>query len=409
MNRLITVLFLFVMPLALAGQEKEFVRVKPREGDGVGTLLQRYLLPVNKAYMNKFRELNKGKFTKKGGIITQKEYDLPVRIHKYNKKNIRTTLGIDDFDRAAKIRNYNIELQRLGLKQGDYRVNLELWVPFFDLESIKPAVTETSAEKEITQKENTEEPEDNGKEKTGRKYEIFGKDFEDIKIKDEKLKGCYYYLDAGHGGPDPGAIGFKDNNQLCEDEYAYDVTLRLGRNLIEHGATVFIIVRDPNDGIRNEQYLKCDNDEIYIGNIDIDLDNIKRLRKRASIVNNLYEENKANGKVHQLVCIHVDSRGNDDLIDMFFYYKPGSSKGEKVAETVLKTIKNKYDKHQPGRGYKGTVSSRSLHMLRETLPTGLYIELGNIQNSKNQYRLIEKGNRQAIADWLCDGLINAKN
>jgi N-acetylmuramoyl-L-alanine amidase len=410
-------LFLLALPLAITAQEKEYVRVKPKEGDGVNIILKRYLLPINKSYINKFKELNKGKFTKKGGIITHKEYDLPVRIHKFNKKNIRTTLGIDDFDRAKKIQNYNLELQRLGIKEGDYKVNLELWVPFFDLDDIKPSAAETEklttkeADKAVTketEKENTEETEETGKEKSGGKYEIFGKDFEDIKIKDSKLKGCFYYLDAGHGGPDPGAIGYKDENQLCEDEYAYDVTLRLGRCLIEHGATVYIIVRDPNDGIRNEQYLKCDNDEIYIGNIDIDIDQVKRLRKRASIINNLYEENREKGKVHQLVCIHVDSRGNNDLIDIFFYFKPGSAKGEKVAETVFHTIKDKYDKHQPGRGYKGSVTSRNLHMLRECEPTGLYIELGNIQNPKNQYRLIEKGNRQAIAEWLCEGLIKAK-
>ncbi len=416
MNRFIIVFFLLALPVALAGQDKEYARVKPREGDGVGTLLQRYLLPAGKSYMNKFRELNKGRFTKKGGLITGREYYLPVRIYKYNKKSIRTTLGIDDFDKAKKIQDYNLELQKQGLKQGDYRTNLELWVPMFGFDAIKKTEkevkpeTEKPADKEPqTEREQTEETDDGGREKSGRKYEIFGSGYDDVTIKSDALEGCCYYLDAGHGGPDPGAIGYKDNNQLCEDEYAYDVTLRLARCLIEHGATVFIIVRDPNDGIRDEKYLKCDNDEIYIGNVEIDLDNVKRLRKRASIVNNLYEENRSDGRVHQLVCIHVDSRGNNDLIDIFFYYKPGNSKGQKVAETVLKTIKNKYDKHQPGRGYKGTVTSRNLHMLRETQPTGLYIELGNIQNSKNQYRLIEKGNRQAIAEWLCEGLIKAKN
>ncbi len=403
MNKLLILLLIIVSSTAMAAQEKEYVKVKPKEGDGVNTLLKRYLLTPDKKYINKFKELNKGRFTKKGGLITTKEYFLPVRIHRYNKKNIRTTLGIDDFERANKIKNYNLELFRLGLKDGDYRVNLELWVPVYDPAEVKPP------KEAVPEKGNTEEQEDSGKEKTDRKYEIFGRDFEDIAVKSNRLKGCYYYLDAGHGGPDPGAIGFKDNNQLCEDEYAYDVTLRLARCLIENGATVFMIVRDPNDGIRNESYLKCDNDEYYIGNIDIDLDNIQRLRKRASIVNNLYEENKSKGRVQQLVCIHVDSRSNNELIDIFFYYKPGSTKGEKVAETVYRTIKNKYDKHQPGRGYKGSVTSRNLHMLRETQPTGLYIELGNIQNSNNQVRLLEKGNRQAIAEWLCEGLINSAN
>jgi len=36
---------------------------------------------------------------------------------------------------------------------------------------------------------------------------IFGKDHEAVTIQDSLLKGAVYYLIAGHGGPDPGAIG----------------------------------------------------------------------------------------------------------------------------------------------------------------------------------------------------------
>lgn len=64
----------------------------------------------------------------------------------------------------------------------------------------------------------------------------------------------------------------------------------------------------------------------------------------------------------------------------------------------------KYEKAQPGRDYHGTVSLRNLHILRESAPVGVYFELGNIQYPLYQIRLIEPNNRQAIANWLCDGL-----
>ncbi|MBT6763585.1 MAG: N-acetylmuramoyl-L-alanine amidase, partial [Prolixibacteraceae bacterium] len=67
-------------------------------------------------------------------------------------------------------------------------------------------------------------------------FEIFGKKYADVEITGNDLNGAIYYLMAGHGGPDPGAVGKYNNKQLCEDEYAYDVTLRLARKLIQNGA-----------------------------------------------------------------------------------------------------------------------------------------------------------------------------
>jgi N-acetylmuramoyl-L-alanine amidase len=43
------------------------------------------------------------------------------------------------------------------------------------------------------------------------------------------------------------------------------------------------------------------------------------------------------------------------------------------------------------------------------LPTGVYIELGNIKNPLDQDRLVIQNNRQAVANWLCEGLLQAAN
>jgi N-acetylmuramoyl-L-alanine amidase len=45
-------------------------------------------------------------------------------------------------------------------------------------------------------------------------------------------------------------------------------------------------------------------------------------------------------------------------------------------------------------------------MLRETHPVAIYAELGNIRNSRDQKRFIIEDNRQAVANWLCEGLMN---
>lgn len=237
-------------------------------------------------------------------------------------------------------------------------------------------------------------------------YSIFGKDYAKTPIYDTQLKGHVYYIVSGHGGPDPGAMFNKEGNWLCEDEYAYDVSLRMARNLITHGAKVYMITRDENDGIRDEVYLSPDKDETVWGGSGMPLNQRARLQQRSEVINKLYRENKAKGyEVQRTIITHVDSRYEEHKIDVFFYYNPNSTSGQSLANTMYSTIKSEYDEHQQGRGYTGVVKSRDLWMLRETIPTSVYIELGNISNSFDQRRLLIPNNRQAIANWLADGII----
>ena len=66
----------------------------------------------------------------------------------------------------------------------------------------------------------------------------------------------------------------------------------------------------------------------------------------------------------------------------------------------------KYKKHQPNRGFSGTVSERNLHVLRETNPPGVFLELGNMQNHEDLVRFVKPSNREAVARWICEGLID---
>ena len=72
---------------------------------------------------------------------------------------------------------------------------------------------------------------------------------------------------------------------------------------------------------------------------------------------------------------------------------------------MRETFSDHYDKHQPDRGFTGTVSTRTLYVLDKTLPVGIYAELGNIQNSFDQRRFLQSDNRQALANWMCRGFI----
>lgn len=231
---------------------------------------------------------------------------------------------------------------------------------------------------------------------------LFGNKYQEYTIKSNKLKGTCFYLSSGHGGPDPGAIGKVDGYELHEDEYAYDITLRLARTLLEEGATVHMIIQDALDGIRDDRYLSNSDRETCMGEV-IPLNQVKRLQQRSDKINSLAKRTKE--KYKRAVFIHVDSRSQKEQLDVFFYWAPKSSGGKKLANTMRTTFESHYDKHQPSRGFTGTVGERSLFVLDKTTPVGIYAELGNIQNSFDQRRFLDPNNRQALANWMCRGFI----
>jgi len=131
-----------------------------------------------------------------------------------------------------------------------------------------------------------------------------------------------------------------------------------------------------------------------------------RLFQRSNIINDLYQRNLEAGVTKQrLIAIHVDSRSRREQIDLFFYYKPEVPASRKLAMQLHSTMKRNYRKHRSSGRYYGTVSARDLHMLRETKPVSVYVELGNIRNTFDQQRVVLESNRQALANWLLEGFL----
>jgi N-acetylmuramoyl-L-alanine amidase len=288
---------------------------KPLDGEGVWAFFKRHNLSTE--YLDEFKELNKGKFSSDGGLLSHHSYTLPETSEK--------------------------------------------WI-----------------------------------------VPLFGKENEELILKDEELKGAVFYLVSGHGGPDPGAIGDYGKLKLHEDEYAYDITLRLAKNLMQKGATVHIIVLDADDGIRSDTYLQPDKDETVMGQT-IPLDQIQRLKQRCDAINNLSKNENAD--YQRCIEIHLDSRSIKKQLDVFFYYFEKSKKGKELAETLMKTFEKNYKKHQPQRGFSGTATFRNLYMLKNTNPVAVFVELGNIRNDRDQRRFVMESNRQALANWLTDGIV----
>ncbi|SHL13182.1 N-acetylmuramoyl-L-alanine amidase family protein [Hymenobacter psychrotolerans] len=317
-----------------------------RRGDGVQVLLQRYGLNTRQQ-QQQFRRLNQGRLTKAGGLVVGRSYVLPAAAPK-----AATT--------AAK--------SKAGSRQARNPTSRGI-----STQPLLPA-------------------------------KLFGPRYSPVPVRDRALRGAVYYLSPGHGGPDPGAIGQYGTHNLAEDEYAYDVTIRLARVLMEHGATVYMMVQDPNDGIRDEAVLETDHDEIGYPNQVIPLSQVYRLRKRIAEVNRLHTRHK--GAYQRLIALHVDSRSAGQNIDVFFYHHPGNALGLRLAKNIHKVFTARYKRAQPNRPYSGNVSERgTLYEVRNSRAPAVFMELGNIRNSKDQRRFLVPDNRQALANWIYEGLL----
>lgn len=116
----------------------------------------------------------------------------------------------------------------------------------------------------------------------------------------------------------PRPRSYRQNRQieLHEDEYAYDVALRLARNLMQEGAEVRIIIQDAKDGIRDDKYLSNSKRETCMGAPYLEPSGTSPATLRQ--INEFYKKDRKNYKYCRAIFLHVDSRSKSHQTDVFF-------------------------------------------------------------------------------------------
>ena len=365
-NKLYILLFLAFLfsGTTLWAQQK----ATPKAGEGISSFLLRHNRSPKK-YYDDFIELNKQKLGKNNVLKVGVTYVIPP-VKKSTATPAKSTSTKETSSKDAPIKNAdakNTASESSGTKQQSPKAK-----------STKIGTT-------------LNEP-------------LFGKQLADVKVTSNRLAGACFYVVSGHGGPDPGAIGKVGKYELHEDEYAYDIALRLARNLMQEGAEVRIIIQDAKDGIRDDSYLSNSKRETCMGD-PIPLNQVQRLQQRCDKINALYRKDRKNYSYCRAIFIHIDSRSKGKHTDVFFYYSNKKGESKRLANNMKNTFESKYDKHQPNRGFSGTVSGRNLYVLSHTTPASVFVELGNIQNTFDQRRLVMNSNRQALAKWLMEGFL----
>ena len=399
-----TLLALMLLCLPLSSFQKiptqPFLTIKLSKNMSIAQVLKSYLLDEFDCNEQQFLKINQ--LSKSATLGQCKIFNLPIYVYDYNGKNIRSSTNIGDLDVAKAIQSYNADLLKTGVKKESYEKSGILFVPFHILNCPNSRKPRPKKAEESESTDNVLVSAKSAGVKT-RTYAIFGKNYQDVPLLDNKLKNKIFYVEGGHGGPDPGAQAVVNGRTLCEDEYAYDVSLRVARELIKHGAVVHVINRDPNDGIRDGEFLSGDQDEQTYPDLKPPYNHKARLFQRSDAVNLLYDKYAKKGLLDQrLIVIHIDSRERNQKIDTFLYYQSGNEESYKLAKKMQQTLENHY---KGKREWKGTLSTRDLHMLRETKPTTVFVEIGNIRNEFDRQRIMLKNNRQAIATWLAEGFV----
>lgn len=405
-SRLNILFFIACLFVSFSAQSQQYVVAELQKGEGGYALLRRYGLDISPCNLTEFYRINNLPYG--SALSLGKKYNLPVRIYQYNKSSIRSTVKNFDLVKALEVERYNKWLKSQQIKSVYFLQDLKLWVPFYIYNCNYDNLAGASQPDNTPDKNlNTTQAEAINKteiKKNTLDIALFGNKHSQVEVLGNHLRGQVFYIKGGHGGPDPGAMAKIDDKIYCEDEYANDIALRLGRKLIQYGAIVHFIVYDPDDGIRDDEYLPCDKDELHAGKRDIQVNQIQRLRTRVQIINDYYESYRKKGvKNQKFISIHIDSRNESLELDTHFYYQEGSKVGQEMAVNTQAVFEKKFGE-LGSRKYTGTVKARDLYVVKYSRPPCLFVEVGNIQNVNDQKRILDPDNRQTLADWLYEGI-----
>ena len=195
--------------------------------------------------------------------------------------------------------------------------------------------------------------------------------------KAEKLSDFVVCIDAGHGGSDPGTIGYDENGKtvLLEKDANLDISLRLEKILKDYGIkTVMTRTTD-----------------VYLG-----------LTERTDIANN--------AGAHLNVCVHNNAaeataaNGTEILYGASYEYEGYNISGKQYAKNVLDALVKAL-----GTQNRGLLDSPRFVAINSANMPSIIVESVFVSNPKEQELLLTGDFRQKIAGAIAEGVVKTLN
>ncbi len=190
-----------------------------------------------------------------------------------------------------------------------------------------------------------------------------------------ELLGKVIYLDAGHGGLDPGAM-YKN---VKEKDINLDLSLKLENVLTKYGAIVY---------------------QTRYGDYDLSVPNtINRKRSDLSRRSNII--NKSNCDL--FISIHLNAEQSEVWSGPQVFYDNINSKNKKIAEIMQKELNKELHND---RDYK---KINNMYLQRRVNRPGVLIEVGFLSNSNDRYLLQTDDYQTKVVMTILNGVIKYFN
>ncbi|WP_379971422.1 N-acetylmuramoyl-L-alanine amidase CwlD [Ectobacillus sp. sgz5001026] len=190
------------------------------------------------------------------------------------------------------------------------------------------------------------------------------------------LTGKIIVLDAGHGGPDGGAVG---GNEIIEKNITLEITKKVQDYLQEQGALV-ILTRDEDEDLANEDtkgYSKRKTED---------------LQKRVKLINQ--------SGTDLFVSIHLNAIPVSNSSGAQTFYTRSLVENERVAKFIQAELRTSLE--NTTRSAK-TISN--IYLLKYAKAPGALVEAGFLSNVNERYLLNSEKYQQKVAAAIYRGIL----
>jgi N-acetylmuramoyl-L-alanine amidase len=218
----------------------------------------------------------------------------------------------------------------------------------------------------------------------------------DLRSEKEKWEFKTIVIDAGHGGKDPGAVGYRGTK---EKDIALDVAKRLEKKLSKNMNVKIVMTRDEDVFLRLSERTKIANESN--GNLFISIHtNAAENRRASGFETFLIGPNKNEAAVRvaarenavlELEGANNKKLTNEDLIKATIAQSAFASKSEQFASMVQKEIKKRVQSRDRG------VKQAGFYVLMGASMPNVLVELGFISNPSEEKKLRSPQYRDQLA------------